>query len=340
MQKLNILLTSVSNSLGKIQNFKNALGKRGKVFTSCSVMTGAMLQADGYTITPLIYDISYIDFLLSYCQLNQISAIIPSTDIDLPVLARNKELFKKHGITVIVSDESAIQICNDKWKTHQFLHSLGLNRPLSYIDKEMLKQDIRYGKISFPVFIKPRWGTGSGGIFQAYTIEELDVLYQKSLKFIFNCSMKYESEAEKNVCVIMEEKIGGVEYGLDVLNDLNGNYVTTVAKKKYAMRDGATDMAQIVDNKPFENIAKHISTHLKHVANLDIDLFLTPSGEIFVVDMNCRFGGQYTFTHLAGANFPKQIVEWLMGNPTSTDYITVSIGVKGVKELGLPVRVE
>ena len=340
MKKLNILLTSVRNHAFMIQYFRDALEKRGKVFAGNSKMTAAMLQADTYTITPLIYSDSYSDFLLNYCLENQITAILTWYDIDLLVLAKNKERFKEHGITVVVSDEPILQIYSDKWKTCQFLSSIGLKQPKSYINLDLLKQDIRMGKITFPIFIKPRWGVGSYGIYQANTLEELDVLYQKSHRDIFNSIFKYESAAEENTCVIMQEKVEGVEHGLDVLNDLNGNYVTTIAKHKFAMREGSTDMAQIVDNKLFENTAKLISSNLKHIGNLDIDCFLTTSGEVIIVDTNCRFGGHYTFSHLAGADFPKQIVEWLMGNPTSKDNITVNVGIKGVKELEFPVRIE
>ena len=322
-----------------ILDFKETLGNRGKVFVGNSKMTNALSYADEYTLTPLAKDDSYVDFLLTYCQANHISAILPSRDIELAVLAKNKKLFKKQGITLILSDESAIQLCSDKWKTYQFLLSLGLKQPKSYIDLNFLKKDILCGKISFPIFIKPRWGAGSRGIYQAYMSEELDVLYQKSKKDIFNSAYNHEHKAEENACIIMQEKIEGVEHGLDVLNDLNGNYIATSTRRKYFMKSGISQTVQIVDNKYFEDIGKLISSQIKCIGPLSVDCFLTKTNEIVVLELNCRFGGEYTYTHLAGANFPRQIVEWLLGKPTSNDNITIKVGIKGAMELGMPVRI-
>jgi carbamoyl-phosphate synthase large subunit len=117
-----------------------------------------------------------------------------------------------------------------------------------------------------------------------------------------------------NNCIIIQSKIIGNEYGLDILNDLEGNYVTTIAKHKIAMCAGETDVAEIVNNTPFTNLAKSLSTNLKHIGNLDVDCFVCENGDIIILELNCRFGGQYPFSHIAGVDFPKQIIEWIKEN--------------------------
>jgi len=341
MQPINILFTTVSNGHSIIPLFREALGKHGKIFMSNSIMTGAFLQADGYTISPPIYDDSYIDFLINYCLANNITAILSWIEIDLPVLAKNKERFRENGITVIVSDEPVIRLCNDKWKTHLFLASLGLPQPKTYIDLDLFKHDIQNGKISFPVIVKPRWGISSEGLYQINSAEELDVLYQKSYKNNYRHYVKYLSNIEPNpnAIVIIQEKIGGQEYGLDVFNDLNGNYVVTIPKTKTEMRLGATCTSIVQQNVTLEQTGKTISQNLKHIANIGVDCFLTPSGEAVVIEINPRFAVHYAFSQLAGANFPAQIIEWLAGNPTSEKYITFKTGVKGYIDFHLPIRV-
>ena len=123
------------------------------------------------------------------------------------------------------------------------------------------------------------------------------------------------------------------EYGLDVLNDLNGNFVTVIAKKKKAMRAGETDIAEIVPNIQFLEVGKKLSAGLKHVANLDVDCFVDDNGNLYILELNCRFGGQYPFSHIAGVDFPRQIVEWLSGNGTKQELITPTIGVESCKDL-------
>ncbi len=85
---MNILLSSVGRRSYMVRYFKKALGKNGLVHAGNSVETYAMQVADRSVITPLIYDTTYIDFLFDYCKKNDINAIIPLFDIDLPVLSR------------------------------------------------------------------------------------------------------------------------------------------------------------------------------------------------------------------------------------------------------------
>jgi len=293
----------------------------------------ALIDDDEYVLTPRIGEESYIDFLLDYCKKNNITAIISRHDWDLVVLSKNKDRFKKNGISLIVSDEQIVKICRDKWLAHQFLSSIGLKQPRTYIDMELLKQDLRSDLVSFPMIMKPRCGNSSYSLSQIDDFDELDVLYRKTVKNIFNSYLKYESaDYEDSRCVIVQEKIDGDEYGLDILNDMNGSYVTHIAKKKLSMRMH-TLAAEIVDSKPFDDLAKAISYNLRHIGNLDIDFFITDSGDIYVIDLNCRFGGQYNFSHLAGANFPKQIIDWLMGLPTLPSNINVETGVRGERNI-------
>jgi len=334
---MNILLTSVGRRTYMIEYFKNALKGDGFVLASNNVLTYSLKKADEYVLTPDIYDESYIDFLLEYCKRKIVDVVISLFDIDLPVLSKNRKKFEENGVRLIVSSEQAIDICNDKWKTYQFLCSIGLNQPLTYISVENCEENLESGTISFPLIIKPRWGMGSIGIYIANTMEELNVLYKKLHKEIFDTYLKFESSQNADSCILIQQKISGEEFGLDILNDLNSNYVTTVAKKKLAMRAGETDIAQIADNSIFLNISKTISQSLKHIANLDVDCFVTENKQIYILEMNCRFGGQYPFSHLSGVDFPAQIINWLNDLPTNEKFLSSKENMIICKEQSLHI---
>ena len=117
---MNILLTSVGRRTYIVEYFKKALKNKGKVYAANSEYTYALEKADGFVITPLIYNNNYIDTLLSICQKQQIDCIISLFDIDLYKLSQNKQVFEKHDIKVLVSNEDVISICNDKWQTYNF----------------------------------------------------------------------------------------------------------------------------------------------------------------------------------------------------------------------------
>ena len=53
-----------------------------------------------------------------------------------------------------------IDITFDKYKTAQWVESLGLAAPKTYVCLEDVKKALAEGEIEFPLFMKPRWGSG------------------------------------------------------------------------------------------------------------------------------------------------------------------------------------
>ena len=148
--KLHILLTSVGRRGYLVKYFKDALGDGGKIYAANSIKCSAFVYADQTVITPLIYDEKYIKFLKDYCIDNNINAIISLFDIDLLMLAKHKKEFVDIGVTVIVSSEKVIEICNDKWKTYKFLKSKGFYTPDTYINVDEALKSIAYGTLQYP----------------------------------------------------------------------------------------------------------------------------------------------------------------------------------------------
>jgi hypothetical protein len=329
---MNILLTSVGRRGYLVQYFKSALNQGGKVFAANSVYSSTLTLADEYVLTPLIYSPEYIDFLLDYARKKQIGAIIPLFDIDAGVLASNKARFEDNGIRIITGSAETLALCNDKWKMFLFLSEHGISTPKTFLSFEGCLQAIQEREITFPIIVKPRWGMGSIGIYTADTEDELIVFGKKLKRQIFKTYLKYESQQDQDRCVIFQEMIPGTEFGLDVINDLQGQYILTSVKRKLAMRAGETDVAITVRVPALEKIGERLSALMRHSGNLDVDCFLV-DGQPCVLEMNCRFGGQFPFSYLAGTDLPRQIVRWLEGKSTDLSLLTPRIGVLAAKEL-------
>lgn len=333
---MNILITSVGRRTYLVKYFKEALGDNGEVHVMNSTdISPAFKIADHATISPLIYSNNYIEFLLNYCTKNNIKILLSLFDIDVLILAKNRDKFENIGVTLVVSNYDFIKICNDKWLTYNFLISCGLNTPKTYLSKEDFYQAVKHGEINYPVIIKPRWGMGSLSIYEVCNNDELNILYQKILNGINSSYLKYETAQDPNNCILIQEKIDGQEYGLDIINDLESNYINTIVKKKYAMRSGETDCAEIMKNQDMIDIGKKISSLSKHIANLDVDLFLDKKGKIYVLEMNSRFGGGYPFSHIAGVNLPRAIVEWVNGNKVDAEILNAKVGVTAHKDINI-----
>lgn len=311
---MNILFTCAGRRNYLINYFKEALKGEGRVFATDMQLTApALVDADVAIQVPAIYSHDYIPSLLKIVKNNKIDCVISLNDLELPILSENKKQIEALGAKVVVADKEAIKIAFDKWETVKFLESNGLKSPKTFIDFEKAKTAIELGKLKFPLVIKPRWGSASIGIDFPEDMEELELAYKLQTIRLKRTILGEASKEDIDHAILIQEKIPGKEYGMDVLNDFEGNYVGTFVRQKLQMRSGETDKAISVIDQRFEKIGKTIGENLKHIGNLDCDVF-EHNGELYVLELNPRFGGGYPFSHEAGNNTAAIYIEWLKGN--------------------------
>ncbi len=311
---MNILLTSVGRRayiIDYLRDIYKDLGLSGNVVATNSDMnTTAMSVADKAFESPLIYDKEYIPFLLDLCRNEKIDILISLFDIDLMILAKNKAEFEALGVKVIVSNEDVINICNDKFEMLEYLKKINMPVPETYLDLDKALEYADFDKKTY--ILKPRWGMGSLSIFEAENKKELEVLYEKAKKSIQKSYLRFESNADMNRAILIQEKIKGDEFGLDIFNDLEGKNLSVTVKRKYAMRSGETDIAEVTKNSELKAVGKKIAKSLSHIGNLDMDILLS-EGKAYIIDMNARFGGGYPFTHNARVNELEAIIRLCRG---------------------------
>ena len=68
----------------------------------------------------------------------------------------------------------------------------------------------------------------------------------------------------------------------------------------------------VVQIRKIDLFAEKLSQALRHIANLDVDVFVN-GDKVYMLEMNARFGGGYPFSHLAGVDLPKAIIKWING---------------------------
>lgn len=329
---MNILLTSVGRRSYIIDYFQEAIGPNGRIIATNSAYTHAMTKANAAFISPMIYDQSYIPFIEDICRKESVDAILSLFDIDLPILAKNYKHFENLGTKFVGPSYKTALISNDKLKTYEFFVSLGIRTPQTSIDLSKVVENIEMNHYEFPLIIKPRWGMGSIGVYIIRSIEELKVLYKKCLFEIENTYLKYESISDTHGMVIIQEFIEGQEYGLDIYKDLSGRFVAAAAKKKIEMRSGETDIGETVDVAPFASLIDRIAQFLEFTGLLSVDCLLTDLG-VYGIEINPRISGHYPFSHLAGARYPHQLVNWLEGKDTDLRLLNTKVGVHGCKML-------
>ena len=322
---MNILFTCAGRRTYLLKYFKENMQEGDKIVATDMQLSAPALQvADVKLQVPAVYAEDYIDKTLDICKEYSIDALISLNDLELPILAEQKARFEALGVKVIVSDPQVIDIAFDKFKTAQWIESIGLNAPKTYVTLASAKEALSKGEITFPLFMKPRWGSGSIGLESIADMEELDVYYNLLMKKIKKSILATASVG--NEYIMIQEKLGGNEFGLDVMNDLEGNNVAVSVKQKLAMRAGETDKAITVDLPEVREMGAKIGRNLKHIGNLDVDIMQRANGDYCVLELNPRFGGGYPFSYEAGVNMPLAILKWLRGENVDTAILQPTYG--------------
>jgi carbamoyl-phosphate synthase large subunit len=327
---INILLTCAGRRNYLVDYFRQALAGRGQVFASDAALSAPALQeADRAFLVPAVTDPDYFNILLTLCREHHVRLLFSLNDLELPLLARQRDQFLAIGTIPVVSSPTVVDLCFDKWATWNFLREIGVPTPLTFISLAEAQAALSRSEMAFPLVVKPRWGTASFGIDYPESTEEMALSWELG-RMRLHRSYLLAASADKECCLIAQEKVTGTEYGLDIVNDLAGRHVTTFVKRKLSMRAGETDKAVTVSHPALEAVGRRIGEALKHIGNLDCDVFV--DGERFwVLELNPRFGGGYPFTHHAGANLPAALIAWAEGGAVDPRWLVMQPDVATAK---------
>ncbi|MGM9846271.1 MAG: ATP-grasp domain-containing protein [Muribaculaceae bacterium] len=312
----NILFSCAGRRAYLLQYFRRQLDIRGGgkiIATDMQSIAPALASADIVEQVPGVFHPNYIEQLLQICRRHSVDAIISLNDLELPILARNKQHFLAVGTLPIISPPNVIDVCADKVLTAQWLTDNGFKTPTTCTSLSQASTMLNSGTLHFPLVVKPRWGSGSIAVEIVHDTDELLYAFQLAKKKVMRSILEHQS-AQARDYIIIQQCIDGIEYGIDVINDLHGSNITASVKRKIAMRAGETDKAITVDNPTLRQLAQTIGQKLQHIGNLDIDVFAATDGQYYVLEMNPRFGGGFPFSYEAGVNLPGAIIEWLQGH--------------------------
>jgi carbamoyl-phosphate synthase large subunit len=286
----NILITSAGRRVSLIKAFKKELKRahlEGYVFTTdlSPELSSACQVADKAFKVGRFTDTDYIDVLFKICINNDIKIVIPTIDTELKLLTVHRLQFEAQGISIIISDESLIQICRNKYLTNDFLRAKNFKLPNIV--------DINHS--NFPVFIKPVDGSSSKNIFLIVDESMLAPFMKDATKFIH---MEYLSPKDF------------YEYTVDLYYNQQSELCCAVPRIRIETRGG--EVSKGITRKG--NVLDFVKTHLSILEGargcITLQLFEhKTNGDVYGIEINPRFGGGYPLSYLAGANYPKMIIQ-------------------------------
>ena len=335
---MNILLTSIGRRSYLVRYFQKALAGHGRVVvTNMYDDTPGMYAGDVAIKVPASYEPDYLPILLQICRDHDIGMLFSLHDMDVTYLSHHKDAFREIGVIPVIAEAWFADICFDKYQTIQFLQKLGLPYCAACLSLGNTKTMLQAGELTYPLIVKPRTGFGSIGLSIVDNDQELASAFEHLQRNLGQTLISNSQGFESDSAIMIQQFVQGQEYGVDVINDLEGQTAAVFVEHKAAMRAGETDMAMIVNNPLLEELGKQIGQAVKHPGVLDLDVIVR-DGKPYVLEMNPRFGGHYPFAHLAGADIPAALIAWAGGEEPDPSWLKVELGVRGYKDL-VPRRI-
>ncbi|MFC1542956.1 ATP-grasp domain-containing protein [Candidatus Neomarinimicrobiota bacterium] len=334
-ESFNVLLSSVGRRSYLVRYFRDALGDCGKVVaTNCVPKTPGMVEADEPILVPPAYEDEYIPVMLQICKTWNIKLLFSLHDLEAFFLAPHIQRFKDIGTLPVLAPSEFVSICFDKYATAQFAMKNGFRTGKVFLNPIEACSAVRAGEIGLPLVLKPRNGYGSIGFQIAYDLEEIEMRSKLLRADILRTDVAHVNEKMPEECVLIQQQLHGVEYGLDVINNLHGTFVACIVKRKTGMRSGETDAAEIVDDPNLHEMGRRIGELSRHLGVLDVDIFV--DNDIpYLLEINPRFGGHYPFAHEAGANIPAALIAWARKEEPNPSWLTAKPGVRSFKDIAL-----
>ena len=293
---MNFLMCSVGRRGELLKDFRKSMSADSRLIaTDNSQYAPALYFADKAYIVPKITDETYIPTLLDICRVENIAAIATFIDPEIEILAKNRSVFEKKGIKVLVPYFETAKLCFDKYEMYKHLIAHNVPTIPTYGDLEEFYAAYQKKQIDFPVFVKPRTGSGSVGARKIGTLNEL------------------KEAMEGDPSLIIQRCMTGTDLDADVYVDLKSNKVVSVfSKKKLSTTIGGANKTISFKDEQLVELIKKVADGLQLYGPNDMDFFYE-NGTYYLSEINPRFGGAYLHAYGAGVDFIKLILNNLKG---------------------------
>jgi carbamoyl-phosphate synthase large subunit len=248
---------------------------------------------DSFYKVPLASDTkNYIDALKRIVTVEAIDLLVPINNTEVEVIGKNRETLDKSTF-ILISPQETIEICNDKLKTYAFFQKTKIPTVSTYAPKKDTSSEVTRAGLTYPLIAKPRRGLGSRGVYEITDEKDYDALVRKIDD------------------PIIQEKVGGIEYTIDVFCE-DGVLISAIPRKRIEARAGISYKGETENEQTLINYAALISKELKIVGPANLQCFKSNEGVKFI-EINPRFSGGLILSIAAGVNSPLFALKMAIG---------------------------
>ena len=298
-----VLFTCIGRRVSLLNSFRSAAKKLGMpaffVGADTTALSSALQLCDKKCIVKPIRHPDYLKQLLRIVKQNNIKLLVPTIDTDLLLLAKNKTKFARLGCRVLVSEPNVVEICQDKRKAFRFLKKNGFDTPETITARVALQRK----SLRFSCFLKPWDGNASRGNAVVKNRREL-AFYAKKIP---NC--------------IVQPFIDGDEYTCDIFVDFDMKVRCVVPRKRIFVRGGEVNKGRVIKHRAImSQVAELVEKLGAGPGVITVQLILTADEQIKFIEINPRFGGGAPLAIKAGADFPRWILQQMLGKRSAIKF--------------------
>jgi len=202
-----------------------------------------------------------------------------------------RSAFESLGCRLALPPRDIVVRTGDKLEFAEFLAAIGVNGPATrgYAD------DIEIER--FPVYLKPRRGSGSIGTAR---IESAHSLHEA---------------ARGRSDLIVQEAVEGREFTVDAFAAAPGRVVAAVPRERIAIKAGVSVKGRTYRDPTIERIVCAVVEKSGLQGPANVQGFLRADGSFSIIEMNPRFSGTLALTTAAGINFASLLIDTIEGRP-------------------------
>lgn len=242
--------------------------------TSLKNDVGCLLFKNYHTGLPFVNEKTFLKRFCLLLNKLKIDFIFPAHDTAGLFLAEHQ-----HDLPckVLISPLKTCRICRDKQLTYKHFNGL-LPTPKVFENTHQISH--------FPVFLKPKIGEGSKGVFRVETKNELEGIL----------------ENKSNLLTL--EYLPGKEYTIDCFTNYKGKLIFSGARERVRVSNGISVDTRVIDCSKFIHFAETINKHLKFRGAWFFQMKERANSELVLLEIAPRVSGGMGLFRNRGVNLP------------------------------------
>jgi carbamoyl-phosphate synthase large subunit len=247
---------------------------------------------DEFVVLPAAGDPDFASRLLEAARRLKIDLLVPLiVESEFLPLDDAREDFETIGCRLVLPAREIVVRAGDKLEFARYLHAIGVPGPATRAYSPGMTVE------RFPVYLKPRRGSGSVGTSR---VESAQTLHEA---------------AGTRSDLIVQEAVDGREFTVDCFAAEPGRVVAAVPRERIAIKAGVSVKGRTYRHPAIEGIVRDVVEKIGLRGPANVQGMLAGDGGFSIIEMNPRFSGTLALTTAAGINFASLLIDTVEGRP-------------------------